>query len=103
MDQQSILIPSLEFNQEEADINYEDIILNSKMSISPRDKLSFVEDKKLHKEMKRFLDKNQQLNMLTRILKTEIIRSKPESIINFINDVFFSLENQTRLRNVLRN
>ena len=81
---------------------YDDFIANYPISISPRDKLSFIDDKKQWKETNRFLSNNSNLNKLTRILQTEIVRCKPENILNFINDEFFSLENQTRLRTILK-
>lgn len=81
---------------------YEDFIANNPVSISQRDKLSFVDDKKQWKETTRYVQKNINLNKLTRMLQTEIIRCKPENILDFINDEFFSLENQTKLRNIFR-
>lgn len=81
---------------------YDDFIANNEISNSPRDKLSFIDDKKQFKETNKFLRKNANLTKLTRILQTEIIRCKPENILDFINDEFFSLANQTRLRNILQ-
>lgn len=81
---------------------YDEFIANNPVSISPRDKLSFVDDKKQWKDNKRYIQNNTNLNRLTRMLQTEIIRCKPDNILEFINDEFFSLENQTRLRNIFR-
>jgi hypothetical protein len=80
----------------------DDYLENNAISISPRDTLSFVDDKKQWKETTRFLAGNSNLNMLTRMIQTEVIRCKPDNILDFINDEFFSLENQTRLRNIIR-
>lgn len=81
---------------------YDDFIANHEVSISPRDKLSFVDDKKQQKETRKFLENSRNLLKLTRILQTEVIRCKPDNILDFINDEFFSLANQTRLRNILQ-
>lgn len=81
---------------------YDDFIANHEVSISPRDKLSFIDDKKQQKETNKFLSNNGNLLKLTRILQTEVIRCKPANILDFINDEFFSLENQTRLRNIIQ-
>lgn len=79
---------------------YDEYIQNNPLSISPRDKLSFVDDKKQWKETTRYLAGNTDLNKLTRMIQTEVIRCKPDNILDFINDEFFSLENQTRLRHI---
>ena len=68
------------------------------ISISPRDELSFVDDKKEYKKHQKFLNGNKQLYCFSRILQTEIISRKPENILDFINDEFFSSENQQKLR-----
>ena len=81
---------------------YDEFIANNPVSISPRDKLSFVDDKKKWKETKRYVQNNAHLNKLTRMIQTEIIRCKPDNVLDFINDEFFSLENQTKLRNIFR-
>jgi hypothetical protein len=81
---------------------YDDFIATNEISISPRDKLSFIDDKKPWKENTKFLESSKTLNHLTRMLQTEIVRCKPDDILAFINDEFFSLENQTKLRQVLQ-
>lgn len=82
-------------------ILYDEYILNNAVSISPRDKLEFVNDAKQAKETSKYLRNNANLNKLTRMIQTEVIRCKPNNILDFINDEFFSLENQTRLRNII--
>ena len=82
-------------------IIYDEYILNNTVSISPREKLSYVEDTKQAKDTSKFLKSNANLNKLTRMIQTEVIRCKPNNILDFINDEFFSLENQTRLRNII--
>lgn len=79
---------------------YDEYIANHPISISPRDKLSFIDDKKQWKETTRYLEGNTDLSRLTRMIQTEVIRCKPNNILDFINDEFFSLENQTRLRTI---
>jgi hypothetical protein len=80
----------------------EESIANNSVSMSPRERLSYVEDKKQWKDNNKFLAGNSNLNKLTRMLQTEVIRCKPNNILDFINDEFFSLENQTSLRNIIR-
>lgn len=81
---------------------YDDYIKNNTLSISPRDKLSFIDDKKQWKNTTRYLAGNADLNKFTRMIQTEVIRCKPDNILDFINDEFFSLENQPRLRGIFR-
>jgi hypothetical protein len=83
-------------------VPYDEVAAHGAVSISPRERLSYVDDKKQWKENNRFVAGNSNLNKLTRMLQTEIIRCKPKNILDFINDEFFSLENQTRLRNIIR-
>ena len=71
-------------------------------SISPRDKLSYVEDKKVYKEAEKFMRKNEGIYLMIRMMKTEVLRVKPDNVLDFINDEFFSLENQTKWRNMLK-
>jgi len=83
---------------------YDDFISSAPMSISPRDSLSFIDDKRDCKANKAFLERHhRELDTLTRYLKTEIMRRKPDDIVGFINDEFFSLENQSKLRMLFKN
>jgi len=83
---------------------YDDYNSSVPMSISPRDNLSFIDDKKDCRANRTFLERHhRQLSTLTRYLQTEIMRRKPDDIVDFLNDEFFSLENQSKLRMLLKN
>lgn len=83
---------------------FDDFNSSAPMSISPRDSLSFIDDKKDCKANRAFHDRHhRQLSTLTRYLQTEIMRRKPDDIVDFLNDEFFSLENQSKLRVLLKN
>lgn len=83
---------------------YDDFNSSAPMSISPRDSLSFIDDKKDCKANRAFLERyHRQLSTLTRHLQTEILRRKPDDIVDFLNNEFFSLENQSKLRMLLKN
>lgn len=70
-------------------------------TVSPRDRLSYVDDKKTLKEMDKFFERNSGIHHMIRLMKTEIMRKQPDNILDFIIDDFFSLENQTKLRNIM--
>jgi hypothetical protein len=82
---------------------YEEYASNQPVSISPRDQLSLVEDKRLWKETHKFLDKSDAVQQFVTLLQTEVLRHKPADVLGFINDHFFSLENQSKLRMTLQN
>ena len=86
----AITLPTLVYDDFNSDI--------PAISISPRDKLSFIDDKKEYKKHHKYLDSNKDLYRFSRIIQTEIIKNKPQNILDFINDEFFSLENQQKLR-----
>lgn len=71
-------------------------------SISPRDTLSYIDDKKQWKECQQFhklgLD---QLNYLLNEMETAILINKPNEIVNFLVDKFFAEKNQIELRKVV--
>lgn len=70
-------------------------------SISPRDKLSYVEDKKLWKDLNKFRSDNPKLHILLMEMEVAILKSKPASITHFLSNEFFSDINQLRLREIL--
>mmetsp|Transcript_17976 Transcript_17976/g.39863 ORF Transcript_17976/g.39863 Transcript_17976/m.39863 type:complete len:124 (+) Transcript_17976:14-385(+) len=77
---------------------YEENASNNPMSISPRDQLSLIDDKRLYRETVKFLDKSDAVQRFVRMLQVEVLRRKPADVLAFINDEIFSLENQSKLR-----
>jgi hypothetical protein len=67
-------------------------------SISPRDKLEHIEDRKLLKTQNKFLDSNRLLNKFTILLQAEILKAKPDNILDFIIEEFFSDENIKKIK-----
>ena len=67
-------------------------------SISPRDKLSYTTDKKYHKEIERFHEKNPSLHKLLVMLHQQIVSAKPENILDYLAEDYLSEENAEVLR-----
>lgn len=67
-------------------------------SISPRDRLSYIEDKVFWKQMRKFELDSTYLSKLIMLMKMEIITKKPDNIVDFLVDEFFSEKNQMELR-----
>lgn len=67
-------------------------------SISPRDKLSYMDDKKAWKEQMQYQENLAALNVLLSELETAILVAKPADIPAFIVDEFFNERNQINLR-----
>jgi hypothetical protein len=67
-------------------------------SISPRDKLSYIEDKKAWKEIKQYEQNFAALNILVGEIESAVLLSKPDDIPGFIVDHFFSERNLIEIR-----
>lgn len=70
-------------------------------SISPRETEDFIDDKKLLKLQNKFLGANRLIDRFTVILRVEILKAKPDNILDFIVNEFFSEENIKRLKSTL--
>lgn len=62
-------------------------------SISPREALEYQEDTKLWKSQTRFSNANSLLYKFVILLQSEILRNKPDDILDYIVNDFFSVEN----------
>eukprot|EP01031_Cornospumella_fuschlensis_P026745 gene26745-32316_t len=67
-------------------------------SISPRDRLSYQDDKKTYKEISKYLKNNPDLYMLIQIMEEEILKNKPDNIVQYLADDFFTERRQLELR-----
>ncbi len=70
-------------------------------SISPRDTLEYIEDKKQLKAVDKFFDTNKLINKFVILLQSEILKAKPKNILEFIVNEFFSEMNIKRLKSTL--
>ena len=70
-------------------------------SISPRDQLSYVADKKELREALRFRDKIKNLDKFMLQLRTEILVAKPDNIVKWVDRHFFSDANIAKMRREL--
>ena len=83
------LIPRLDFDE---------TTRNKEPSISPRDRLSQQSDKRYLKEVERFREKNTNFHKFLIMMHTEILRRKPDNILDFLAEEYFSLANEPALR-----
>jgi len=70
-------------------------------SISPRDTLSYKEDKKIWKELRQFEASQGGLNRLMAEMRLSILQSKPDDILSFIIHEVFAEANLKRLRELV--
>lgn len=70
-------------------------------SISPRDKLSYVDDKKTWKEFKQYEENMAVLNILVGEMESAVIVAKPDDIPAFLVDVFFNERNLLEVRKTI--
>jgi hypothetical protein len=70
-------------------------------SVSPRDQLSYTQDKKTLKEITKFKEKHPELDRLLIMLRAEILRKQPKDIIKFVERDFFAERNEKSLRDAL--
>ena len=70
-------------------------------SVSPRDQLSYVQDKKTYKEVSKFRDGHPELNRLLVMFRAEILLKQPKDIIKFAEREFFAEKNEEKLRKEL--
>lgn len=69
--------------------------------ISPRDKLSYVDDKKVWKEFNGFNEDHPELDRFVMLMHTAIFRDKPRDIVKYLATEFFADHNQIKLRKEL--
>ena len=77
--------------------------VNSSISISPRDKLSYESDRKVGGKFERDFIEHGRLESFQRLLilfNDEIIKNKPDDIIEYAINNFFHPENQSTLKEV---
>ena len=67
-------------------------------SVSPRDNLSYIQDKKRLKEFEKFQEKHPELNRLLIMLRADILRHQPKDILKYAVKDFFAESNQAKLR-----
>jgi hypothetical protein len=72
------------------------------LSISPRDSLSYIDDKKAWKEHSKFLKENPALARLISLMEYSILEVKPKNIAEFLAIEFFGQSNQIKLRRELK-
>lgn len=72
------------------------------LSISPRDKLSYVEDKRMWKENEKFEQDHPGIPRFLSLMQLAIMENKPADIVHFIVNDFLSETNQIRLRKELK-
>ncbi len=70
-------------------------------SVSPRDRLSYQDDKRIYKEQCKFQNDHPHFSKLLCIMETEILRAKPVDIVRFLTEEFFAERNQTSIRKVI--
>lgn len=70
-------------------------------SVSPRDQLSYVQDKKTFKEVTKFRESHPELNRLLIMLRAEILLKQPKDIVKFVEREFFAEKNEKKLRAAL--
>jgi hypothetical protein len=70
-------------------------------SVSPRDQLSYTQDKKTLKDITKFKEKHPELDRLLIMLRAEILRKQPKDIIKFVERDFFAERNEKSLRDAL--
>ena len=65
--------------------------------------IKLVEDHVFRKEMNRFIKSTNGMNLskLIHILQNDILYDKPENIMDYICDIFFSPVNQLRLKSLI--
>jgi hypothetical protein len=69
--------------------------------VSPRDKLSYQEDRKAWKEFNRFNEDHPELDWFVMLMQTAIFRDKPKDIVHYLVNDFFADHNQIKLRQEL--
>ncbi|RYH16060.1 hypothetical protein EON65_30705 [archaeon] len=70
-------------------------------SISPRDRLSYQDDKKTYKELNKYLKSNTDLYLLIQLMEEEILKNKPDDIVKFLAEDFFTERKQLALRKMM--
>lgn len=66
-------------------------------SISHRNDPGFVEDRDMWMDLRRTEHERKVLNKFVLKMQRDILRDKPDDIVRYMNEEFFSLENHLRL------
>ena len=77
---------------------FNELTHNQLPSISPREFLPYEEDSRIWKSQTRFSNANNLLYKFVILLQSEILRAKPDDILDFIVNDFFSVENIKNLK-----
>jgi hypothetical protein len=86
----------------EGDYNDESGEREEPISISPRDSLSYIDDKRAWKEHSKFLKENPGLSKLISLMEYSVLEVKPKNIAEFLAMEFFGESNQVKLRRELK-
>jgi hypothetical protein len=70
-------------------------------SVSPRDQLSYVQDKKTLKDVTKFRESHPELNRLLIMFRAEILLKQPKDIVKYAEREFFAEKNEGTLRKAL--
>lgn len=76
--------------------------LSFSLPISPRDRLSYVEDRKVSKEFDRYEGDNPGLSRLLALMQIAVMEDKPDNILDYLAEEFFSESGQQKLRKELK-
>lgn len=106
----SFSFQQIDGNEEEDDDEEEDFTNENYIpydavlpSISPRDQLSYVDDKKTLRELSKYqASKQKELMTLLTLMKMDILKNKPQDIVTFLVESFFSESKELQLRKALK-
>lgn len=88
--------PSRDYNLKPVEFNESTRLPNP--SVSPRERLEFVSDRKSHSAAADFIQKNPTFKLFLSELKISVIRDKPVDILNYLVEEFFSERSQINIK-----
>lgn len=68
------------------------------VSISPREEVSYKEDKKIRKKYDKFFFNTSYLNDFITHMKSDVVSARPDDVLSYLIDIFFSDDNIEVLR-----
>jgi hypothetical protein len=74
----------------------------SEISFSPREKISFEEDQAAAEAGELYLQQHQEIAILVNEIQTQILIQKPNNIIEFMCETFFTIENVKKWKDRLK-
>lgn len=72
-------------------------------SFSPRENMEYKSDKSTAKQNENYLETHQELTKVMNAIQTELLIEKPENVLDYICDSFFSIENMKKWRDMIKN